>query len=290
MHSDAGAGASGGSASDVDGGVDLRGGSVFDQGEGVADFGLVALDVLHGEDGAVVDGQLGEAELLVVEDVGDGEDLEAAELGVRLCALLANNTSVFRNQLADVPSHAVDNVGDGDTGVGSVGAVVDDGVDVNGTVGTKRPQTFVPVDVARDIQIDTIVKEESLKSITHGLLVAGDSGRPHGTVGTGNDPGGLGAVDSGKISLHPLVLLVGLVVEGVVTPTLDVTEWASVIGEGLGRNGSGILAVGVGEEVGLGAVGVVRLTIEGDEVDWAIVETVPKISLWPLSLISSTVE
>lgn len=81
MHSLTRAGALGGGAGDVDGCVDLGGRSVFDEGEGVADLGFVALDVLHGEDGAVVNGQFGEAELFVVEDVGYGEDGQFAEFG-----------------------------------------------------------------------------------------------------------------------------------------------------------------------------------------------------------------
>lgn len=126
----------------------------------------------------------------------------------------------------DVSCHTVDNVSEGFTGVGLVSVVVDDGCRVNGAVCAERPEAFVPVDVARDVQVNSIFEEQSLKSISHGHLVAGDGSRVHGTMGTGNNPRGLRAIDCSKIGLHPLVLLVSRVVECVVTPALNVTEWA----------------------------------------------------------------
>jgi len=117
-------------------------------------------------------------------------------------------------------------VSKGFTGVGLVSVVVDDGSCVNRAVCAERPEAFVPVDVTRHIQVNSILEEESLKSITHSNLVAGDGGRIHGSMGGSNNPWGLRAVDSGKIGLHPLVLFISRVVECVVTPALDVAKWA----------------------------------------------------------------
>lgn len=85
-------------------------------------------------------------------------------------------------------------------------------------------------------------------------------------MGACNDPGGLRAVDSGKIGLHPLVLLISCVVESVVSPALNVSKWTCIIRESFSGNRSSIPAVGVGKEVGLGTVDVVGFTIKGDEV------------------------
>jgi len=148
----------------------------------------------------------------------------------------------------NVSCHTVDNVRDGDTRVGAVRAVVDDGRVVDRAV-ADREHTFVPVDVAGHVQVDTILEEKTLKSITHGFLVARNSSRVHGTMRAGDDPGCLRAVYSSKIGFHPLVLLVGLVVERVVAPALDVAEGAGIVCERLRRDGSGVLAIGVGKEV-----------------------------------------
>jgi len=148
----------------------------------------------------------------------------------------------------NVSCHTVDNVGDGNTRVGAVGAVVDDGGVIDRAI-TDREHAFIPMHMSRHVQVDTVLEEETLESVAHGFLVARNGSRVHGTVGAGNDPGCLRTVDSGKVGLHPLVLLVRLVVEGVVTPALDEAEWAGVVGECLGGHGSGVLAVGVGEEV-----------------------------------------
>jgi len=148
----------------------------------------------------------------------------------------------------NVSSHSIDDVGDGNTRVSSVSAVVDDGRVVDRAV-ANREHTFVPMNVAGNVQVDTVLEEETLKGVAHGLLVACDGSRVHGTVGASNDPRGLCAVDGGKVGLHPLVLLVGFVVERVVAPALDEAEGAGVVGECLCGDRSGVLAVGVCEEV-----------------------------------------
>lgn len=130
----------------------------------------------------------------------------------------------------NVSCHTVNNVCDTHTRVSAVSAVVDDGGVINRAV-SNREHTFIPVNVARNVQVDTVLEEKTLKGVTHGLLVARDGSRVHGTVRAGNDPRSLRAIDSGKVGLHPLVLLVSLVVERVVAPALDEAEWAGVVCE-----------------------------------------------------------
>ena len=148
----------------------------------------------------------------------------------------------------NISCHAIDDVGDTHTRVGAVSAVIDDGGVVDRAV-ANRKHTFVPMNVAGNVQVDTVLEEKTLEGVTHRLLVPCDGSRVHGTVGASNDPRGLCAVDGGKVGLHPLVLLVGFVVERVVAPALDEAEGAGVVGECLCGDRSGVLAVGVCEEV-----------------------------------------
>lgn len=139
----------------------------------------------------------------------------------------------LRTVCFNVSCHAVDNVRNGNTRVRLVGVVVDDGRSVDCPIAGDWPKALVPVDVAGDVQIHAVLKPEILECCAHVGLVGRVSGRVHGTVGACNYPWGLCAVDGGKIGLHPLILLVSGIVEGVVAPAFDKTEWAGVVCERL---------------------------------------------------------
>ena len=70
--------------------------------------------------------------MLLIEDGGDVEDaLAGGQRAMRL----------------DVASHTVDDMRHGDTRVGIVGVVVDDGAGVDGLISPERVETLVPVNM-----------------------------------------------------------------------------------------------------------------------------------------------
>jgi len=87
-----------------------------------------------------VESELGETVVVLIEHSSDVEDLGGVDRRVRL----------------DVTSHTVDDVGHGNTWIGLVGVVVDDGSSIDGTI-ANRPDTLVPVDVAGEVSVNTVL-------------------------------------------------------------------------------------------------------------------------------------
>lgn len=113
----------------------LTAGSVgrLKKGQRVTNSAIIATDQLPLESSLVEDGELAETVVDLVQQGGDvGQTLAVAEFAVAL----------------NVAGHAVDDMGDGLAVVGVVGVVVDDGGGIDGTVGSQRIETLVPVDVA----------------------------------------------------------------------------------------------------------------------------------------------
>lgn len=240
---------------DAAGGV----GRALDEGEVITAGAVRALDKVPGQDSLVDDVELGETVVGPVENGRDVENVRArGEGGVRF----------------NVTGHTVDDVSHGLARVGPVGVVVDDGAHVDGTVVANGEDTLVPVDVAREVGIDTVLEEELLESSAHAVLVARNLRRVHGTVAHGDNPGGLLAVNLGKVILEPLVLFVRLLDVNVAS---DGAKGARVGREGLVGGDLGLTLLEVLGKGSLGGVGVVSLTVEGDEVSKTIVEGVPEV-------------
>lgn len=127
-----------------------------------------------------------------------------------------------------------------------------------------------------EIRVNTVFKHEALERCAHIRLIFCGLRAVHGTMAHGNNPGGLGTVNSSEIRSQPLVLLVGLRV----LPVCGVhrTEWSTVGGIGLDFCGVGLIAFQVSEERPLRAVGEVGLTVDRDEVSQTVVEGVPEVA------------
>lgn len=90
-----------------------------------------------------MDGEFAKSVMDLVENYGDIEDrLSCGQSAVTF----------------DVTSHAVDDVCHGFSRVRVIGVIVDDGLRINGPIRTKWEESLVPMDVTREIQIDTILE------------------------------------------------------------------------------------------------------------------------------------
>lgn len=176
----------------------------------------------------------------------------------------------------DISSHSVDDVSDRFAFVGVVGIVVFDGSSVDGAVGAKRKEAFVPVNVAGEVSIDAVFEHQFFESVADVLLVGGGLTAVHGAMAVDEDPGSLFAVDGGEIFGQPLVLLVGFVVFPVVV--VDATERTAVGDEGLCFGRQSLVAFDVTDEGPFGAVGEVRLGVDTDEMGETVVEGVPEVA------------
>lgn len=110
-----------------------------------------------------------------------------------------NLTRVKSAVAFDVACHSVDDMGHRDTGVGVVGVVVEDRRLIDGRVHAEREETFIPVDVAREVRINTIIEQELFKGRAEMCLVGRNLCAVHGTMRHGDDPRSLCAVDTGEI-------------------------------------------------------------------------------------------
>lgn len=190
----------------------------------------------------------------------------------------------------DVTGHSVDDVGHRHSGVGVVRVVVNDRRAVNAAGAGHGPETLIPMDVTRTgvrgdtrqysgniprkIDIDTVLEQQALESLTDIRLVGRDLGAVHRAMGHGNHPRGLGAVDGGKVLLEPLVLSVGLGIAHV----SDSAKWPGIGNEGLALLGRGLATLQVAGERPLGAVGKIGLAVKRDEMGKTVVERVPHVA------------
>lgn len=234
---------------------------LLDQSELITESTSITLDELPGGLVRVVEGELAESVIFLVQHGGDVEDLLA---GVQDAVAL------------QVAGHAVDDVSQGLAGSAVVGVVVDDALGDDGAVGAERLETLVPVDVAGEVGVNVVLEQEGLEGVADVALVRGSLGGVHGTMAHGNDPGGLLAVDGGKVLCEPLVLLVSLGV--LVLVVVDLAEGARIGDKGLVLRGQDVLAADITDERPFGGVGEVGLTVNGDEVRETIVERVPEVA------------
>lgn len=130
------------------------------------------------------------------------------------------------------------------------------------------------INLPGEVGIDTVLKHESLKGRTDVLHVGGIGGAVHRSVAHDDNPGSLGTVDTLKIFLQPLVLLVGRGVRHVA----DTAEGTAVGDEGLRLLGVSLITGDILGEGPLGALGVIGLTVQGDKVSKAVVEGVPEVT------------
>lgn len=129
-------------------------------------------------------------------------------------------------------------------------------------------------------------KQQGLKGITDVFLITRRFGTVHWSVTHGDDPGCLCAVDTFEIPDEPLVLLVRL---DFTVGSVDGAKRSTVGDVGLGLGRVGLVAFEVGFERVFGTVGEIGLPVNGDEVDGAVVERIPKVADAP-GLVAGHVE
>lgn len=189
-------------------------------------------------------------------------------------------TLVQRTVTFNVTRCAIDQVRHALPRVGVERRVVHDGGSVNGPVHTQRVQSFVPVNVARNVHVHPVLEQDILPCRADVGLVARCLRAVHGPVAHGDDPRRLGAIDRLEVLDEPLVLFICRVVVDAVAVNLAkgtgirhkslVLERMRLVGVGPFRDFPG--------KGPLGGVGKVGLAVERDEVGQTIVERVPEIA------------
>lgn len=160
--------------------------------------------------------------------------------------------------------------------VGVVGVIILDGSSIDDTIGAKREQTLVPVDVTCKVSVDAVFEHQAFKGVADVFLVRGCLTAVHGTMTVDEDPRSLGAVDGSQVLGQPLVLLVSCVVFPAVV--VDTTKGTAVGDKSLSFGRQSLVALDVADERPFRTVGIVRLGIDANEVSEAIVEGVPEVA------------
>lgn len=191
-----------------------------------------------------------------------------------------NGVPIQRTMTLNVSCCAIDNVRDTLARVGAVRVVVNHRAGIDGPVGTQRQQSFIPVDVAREVHIHLVLQQHALPSRAHIGLVARRLGTVHRPMAHRDNPRRLGTVDALQVIDQPLVLLVRSVVIDLVI--VDGAKGTRVGDVGLVDRRVrfvGVRALGdVAEKRPLGGVDVICFTVEGDEVCEAVVVAIPHVA------------
>lgn len=111
------------------------------------------------------------------------------------------------------------------SGVGVISVIADDRLLVDLSIHIKRIQSLVPVNMASQIHINTMIDQDFLKGVSHVLLIRGSLRAIHRTMCHCDNPWSLISIDFGEIFLQPVVLFVRFVLSVV---TLDIAEWSAV--------------------------------------------------------------
>jgi len=98
--------------------------------------------------------------------VKEGDSVEAIMRRVEVSRRREDGRAVELTVAFNVACHAVDEVSHGDAGIGVVSVSVDNRSVINGAAGGERPHALVPMDMTREVCINTIFKHKALEGFT----------------------------------------------------------------------------------------------------------------------------